>query len=175
MSDMTEPQVPAPARQPHLRLLPSFIGDTSRSKPLYIIKGWLLTLLPSLALAALAASLFQQAEGPDFGEQPAAILLFALVVFAPVVETLIMVPPLLLLNRLFGPTPAVILSALGWGVAHSLQAPMWGFVIWWPFFVFSSVLLVWRKKSLVTGMLLVMGIHAMQNAVPTLLLVSGIK
>lgn len=174
MPDMMEPHVLVPARQPHLRFLPSFIADTGHSKPLYVLKGWLLTLLPSLALAALVGMILQPSEGPDFGAAAGPILLFALVVFAPVVETLIMVPPLLLLNRLFGATPAAILSAVGWGIAHSLSAPAWGLIIWWPFLVFSSILLVWRKKSLWTGMLLVMCIHALQNALPALLLLAGL-
>jgi hypothetical protein len=170
---MTEPHLPAPARPLHLRLLPSFIADTSQPKTAYVLKAWLLTLLPSMALAAAAAALFPDVQGPEFGP-PGLLLLFLLVVFAPVLETLIMLPPLLLLNRLFGPADAAILSALGWGIAHSLQAPAWGLIIWWPFFVFSSILLAWREKSLITGIMLVVLIHAMQNAVPgTLLLGSG--
>lgn len=170
---MMEPQVPARAQPPHLRFLPSFIADLDHLRSHYILKGWLLTLLPSLVLAGIVGTIFGEAQGPEFG-QPGLLLLFALVVFAPVVETLIMVPPLLLLNRLFGPTPAAILSALGWAIAHSLQATLWGLIIWWPFFVFSSILLVWRRRSLATGMALVMAIHAMQNAVPALLLYSGL-
>ena len=168
---MTNPQAPAVARQPHLRFLPSFIADTRHNKALYVLKGWLLTLLPSMALAAVAGTLFGSESGPKF-EASGPVLLFLLVVFAPVVETLIMVLPLLLLNRLFGPAPAVILNALGWGIAHSLQAPAWGLIIWWPFFVFSTIILVWRKRSLATGMLLVMCIHAMQNAGPALLMLA---
>jgi len=170
---MMEAQAPAPARQPHLRLLPAYIGDLDHPKSHYVLKTWLLTLLPSLALAGIISALVGRAEGPEFGP-PGLWLLFALVVFAPVVETLIMVPPLLLLNRLFGPTAAAILSAVGWAIAHSLQATLWGLIIWWPFFVFSSILLIWRRKSLATGMALVMAIHAMQNAVPALLLFSGL-
>jgi hypothetical protein len=177
MTDMTEPQVPAPPRPLHLRLLPAFIGDTGHSKGLYILKGWLLTLLPSLLLAALAGFVFSTFFGdpkePEFPDVGAPTLLSLLVLFAPIVETLIMVPPLLLLNRMFGPAAASALSAIGWGVAHSMQAPIWGFVIWWPFFVFSAIILAWHKKSLVTGMLIVMAIHGMQNAVPALVLLAG--
>jgi hypothetical protein len=168
---MTNSQAPAPVRQPHLRFLPSFIADTERNKALYVLKAWLLTLLPSMALAVIAGSLVGNESGPKF-DASGPVLLFLLVVFAPVVETLIMVLPLLLLNRLFGPTAAVILNALGWGIAHSMEAPAWGLIIWWPFFVFSTIVLVWRKKSLATGMLLVMCIHAMQNAGPALLMLA---
>jgi membrane protease YdiL (CAAX protease family) len=176
MADMTEPLAAAPVRPLHLRLLPAFIGDTGHSRRGYILKGWLLTLLPSLALAAVVGMIFSaffgKPQAPEFGE-PGPVLVFLMVLFAPVVETLIMVPPLLILNRLFGPSPAAALSAIGWAIAHSLQAPIWGFVIWWPFFVFSTIILVWRKKSLVTGMLIVMAIHGMQNAVPALVLLAG--
>jgi len=168
--------VPEPVRPPHLRLLPRFIGDTGHPRALYILKAWLLTLLPSLALALLVGmvliAIYGEPRAPEFPHQ-GLLLAFMLVFFAPVVETLIMVPPLLLLNRLLGPAPAAILSAAGWAVAHSLQEPAWGLVIWWPFLVFSSILLVWREKSLATGMLIVIAIHAMQNAVPGLLLLAG--
>jgi membrane protease YdiL (CAAX protease family) len=171
---MMEPHAPVSARGGHLRFVPAFLGDVGHPKPSYVLKSWLLTLLPSLALAAIVGMFAGDAATPEFGA-PGLLLLFALVVFAPVVETLIMVPPLLLLNRLFGPAAAVILSALGWGIAHSLQAPIWGLIVWWPFFVFSSILLVWRKKSLATGMALVMAVHALQNAVPAALLISGLS
>ncbi len=172
---MTERREPVSLRQPHLRFLPAFLADTSQPKALYILKGWLLTILPSIALAVLigiiSTTIAGQAQGPSFAQR-GPLLAFLLVVFAPVVETLIMVPPLLLLNRLFGPAAAAILSALGWAIVHSLQVPIWGLIIWWPFFVFSVILLVWREKSLLTGMLIVMAIHGMQNAVPALLLLA---
>ena len=174
---MNEPIQPAPPRPLHLRLLPVFIGDTHHSRPLYVLKGWLLTLLPSLALAALVGMVFSaffgEPQGPSFPQVPPGMLAFLLVVFAPVTETLAMVPPLLTLNRFLGPTPAVALSALGWGIVHSIQAPIWGLVAWWPFFVFSAILLAWRRRSLVTGILIVMAIHGMQNAVPASILLAS--
>jgi len=174
MAELTEPH--GPARPLHLRLLPAFIADTGHSRPLYVLKGWILTLLPSLLLAALvsivSSTFFGEPQKPEFPKVAAPLLLFLLVVFAPVVETLIMVPPLLVMNRLFGPAPAAALSAIGWGIGHSLQAPTWGLVIWWPFFVFSAIILAWRGKSLITGVLIVMAIHGMQNAVPALLLLA---
>jgi hypothetical protein len=160
------------ARVPHPRFLPAFLRDTGHSKPAYVVKAWLLTLLPSLALAMIAGAVVGEEKGPNFG-QPGYVLFFLLVVFAPVVETLIMVPPLLVLNRLFGPTPAMLLSALGWGVAHSLHAPVWGFVVWWPFLIFSAILLIWREKGLGRAMLIVIAVHALQNMVPALLLISS--
>jgi hypothetical protein len=90
------------------------------------------------------------------------------VVFAPAVETLIMGAVLLIL-LLFLPRPAaIIVSAAGWGVAHSLVAPIWGVVIWWPFLVFSTLFVAWRRRSLMLAFLLPMCVHALQNLLPAL-------
>ncbi len=164
--------VPAAGERPlYQRLLPRFLADGGQNSLLYVVKGWLLTLLPSLGLALVIGAMFGvEQSGPEFGAL-GPLLAFLLVVFAPVTETLLMTPPLLLLNRLFGPSAAVALSAAGWGVLHSLAAPAWGLVVWWPFLVFSAVILIWRERSQTwRGMVLVMAIHALQNAVPTLAL-----
>jgi len=76
-----------------------------------------------------------------------------------------MIPPLWALNRIAGAGPAAIGSALLWGVSHSLAVPVWGLVVWWPFLILSVALLTWRRRGLGTAVLLVAGIHAMQNAV----------
>jgi hypothetical protein len=128
----------------------------------------------------LAADLHRQLAVPD-AQMPVfpetgLWLYFLLVVFAPVAETLLMVPPLLLLNRFLGPAPAVAGSAILWGALHSLAAPSWGLVAWWPFFIFSAILLIWREqRSLTAGMLVVIVIHALQNGVAGLALLLGVE
>jgi membrane protease YdiL (CAAX protease family) len=106
---------------------------------------------------------------------PAGPMFFLLVVFAPIVETLIMGAVLLLLERLFGFLPALLLSAIAWGLAHSLQAPAWGLVIWWPFLIFSLTFLVWRRRSLLLAFAMPAAVHGLQNLVPAVLLVSGLE
>jgi hypothetical protein len=103
------------------------------------------------------------------------LLLFLLVRVRARVETLIMGAVLLVLDRLFGFLPAVLLSAIGWGIAHSLQAPAWGLVIWWPFLIFSLCFLVWRQRSLALAFAVPAAVHALQNSLPALLLVSGLE
>lgn len=149
----------------HRRLLPAFLFDTDQPKPLYIAKAWLLAFLPSVALAGLVAWLAPEAPAPDFGGTGAGVA-FAVILFAPVAETLLMTPPVLILARLLGPAAAVIGSALLWGVLHSLAAPLWGLVIWWPFLVFSAVLLAWREQGLGTAMAMAACVHMMQNLIP---------
>ena len=148
-----------------MRPLPAFLFNTDQPKLLYILKAWLLVFLPSIALGLIVSQFAGSSSGPQFGMRGPK-LLFMVTVFAPVLETLIMVPPLLLFNRLFGPRVAVILSALGWAVAHGLAATIWGFVVWWPFLIMSIALLVWRaERGLLVAIGMVIAIHALQNGV----------
>ncbi len=125
--------------------------------------------LPALGLAALWAALFPAAANPVFPGDPWTVF-FAVVVFAPVVETLIMAAALELLLRLVPVGWAVALSTLGWAVAHSLAAPVWGLVIWWPFLIFSLLYVAWRKRSIAGAIGIVAAVHALNNLVPALLL-----
>lgn len=156
-------------RPSYLRFLPNFLFDASGSKPGYVVRAWLLTLVPSLALSALVSALAPAAEQPDLPTQGFAAVL-AIVLFAPLVETLAMAPPLLLFARLFGAGPAVLLSAAGWGIVHSLAAPIWGLVVWWPFLVLSIAFLTWRSVGLVTALAMTAAIHAAHNAAGAALL-----
>lgn len=137
-----------------------------------IVVGWLTAFLPSIFLAAIGALLLPQAERPQFQVDGTAAIL-ALVAFAPLVETLIMGAVLLVLLRFLPPAAAILVSAIGWGVAHSLVAPIWGLVIWWPFLVFSTLFVTWRSRSLVLAFLIPMCAHALQNLLPALVLLVG--
>ncbi len=98
------------------------------------------------------------------------LLLFA---FAPLVETLIMAAVLSLLAHFLSPTPAVLLSAALWGIAHSLQAAAWGLVIWWPFVIFSTLYMVWRERSIMAALGVATATHALQNLLPALTIAFG--
>ena len=142
-------------------------------KPLRaIIAGWAVAFLPSMALAVLGAALFPQAARPEFQVDGTAAIL-ALVAFAPAVETLIMGAVLLILLLFLPPVAAVIVSAAGWGIAHSLVAPIWGVVIWWPFLVFSTLFVAWRRRSMLLAFLIPACVHALQNLVPALAIATG--
>jgi hypothetical protein len=148
-----------------LHPLPAFLADTGQAKLLYIAKAWLLVFIPSVALSVGISLLVQKPAGPEFGAS-GLTLFFLLVVFAPVVETLLMIPPLLLIDRFAGHRPAIVGSAIFWGVLHSLAAPLWGLIVWWPFLILSAIFLVWRReRGLWTAMLIVTAVHALQNAV----------
>ena len=136
-----------------------------------IFVAWILCVAGSLALSAATAFILPDLGRPQFPTVSPGMLIFALVLFAPFVETLIMAAALELMLRLRIPPPvAIALSALGWGVAHSLQAAAWGLVIWWPFLIFSTLYVTWSRRSAWAGVGIVFVVHALQNLGPALLL-----
>jgi membrane protease YdiL (CAAX protease family) len=160
-------------RPAYLRFLPRFLFDADHPKLLFVLKAWLLALLPSFALSGLISAATsvtaQQVEQPDIPTE-GPLALFALIVIGPLLETLIMAAILLGLRRLVGPGPAVVLSALLWAVGHSLAASIWGLVVWWPFLIFSIAFLTWCGRSFWLGVGLVTLIHGLQNATVGVLL-----
>lgn len=136
-----------------------------------IATGWLFAFPPSLLLAALAHWLLPGVEQPSFDVQGTATI-WLLVIFAPLFETLIMAAVLEVLQRIVPPAAAIALSSIGWGVAHSLAAPAWGLVIWWPFLIFSALYVTWSRRSAWMAIGIVFAVHALQNLGPALLLLS---
>jgi membrane protease YdiL (CAAX protease family) len=161
------------ARPPYLAFLPRFLFETDRVKARYIGKAWLVALLPSIALSLLAGQAAPGAAQPDISVATP-LLLFLLVLGGPFAETLIMGGLLLGLDRLFGPGPAAIVSAILWGIAHSLLVPIWGLIIWWPFLILSVAFLTWRPRGLWVGIAMATAIHGLQNSVAAVgLLMAG--
>ena len=139
-----------------------------------VLVGWLLAIIGSLVLAAVGGLLAPQLATPQFPQMPVGVLLFLLVVFAPLVETLIMAGVLELLLRLrVPPLAAIVTSTLGWAIAHSLEAAAWGLVIWWPFLIFSTLYVVWRRRSYLAAFWIPAAAHALQNLFPALLIAWG--
>ncbi|GAA4739466.1 hypothetical protein GCM10023264_00490 [Sphingomonas daechungensis] len=138
-----------------------------------VVTAWATAFIPSILLSAVVAQLLPEQPHPNFDGLTPGMLIFGLVVFAPVVETLIMGTVLLVLLRFMKPVTAIVLSAVGWGIAHSMQFPIWGLTIWWPFLVLSTLFVAWRERSLWLAFALPMVAHGMQNLGPALLIVSG--
>ena len=154
-----------------LRFLPAPLREPRRAW-LAILTGWLLSIVGSLALAALSRAIAPQLPAPAF-PMTGLTAVFLLVVFAPVLETLIMAGFLSLFLRFMPPAAAILLSAAGWGVAHSLEALGWGLVIWWPFLIFSTLFVVWRQRGFWAGVGIAATTHALQNLGPGLLVAFG--
>ncbi|HXH52762.1 MAG TPA: CPBP family glutamic-type intramembrane protease [Sphingomicrobium sp.] len=154
-----------------LNLLPRPLLEPRR--PLVAIAtGWVTAFVPSILLAWLVTTLMPPGSQPSF-EVDGTLAVFMLVIFAPLVETLIMAGILTLLLRFTAPATAVLVSAALWGIAHSLMAPAWGLVIWWPFLVFSTLFVTWRQRSLLAALAVPATVHALQNLPPALLLLQA--
>ena len=154
-----------------LSYLPAAVLEPRRAW-LAISVGAALTLAGSQALSAVANVFAPALAQPDFAKRGTTVFLL-LILFAPLVETLVMAILLGVLARFVSPTLAVLISAALWGIAHSLQAAAWGLVIWWPFVIFSTLYMVWRQRSVMAGIGVAAATHALQNLLPALKIAFG--
>ncbi len=154
-----------------LRFLPVQVREPRRAW-LAIPIAVALTLSGSILLSMAADGLAPQLGKPEFPIK-GAFALALLVVFAPFIETLLMAAVLGLLARFLPATGAVLASAVLWGIAHSLQAPVWGLVIWWPFLIFSTLYMVWRQRGVIIAIAVVATTHALQNLGPAIMVAFG--
>ena len=134
-----------------------------------IIVGWLVVSIPALGLAVLAGWLLPNASSPDLPHE-GMIAVVAIVIISPLLETLIMAAVIELGLLVLAPLQMVILSSIGWGIAHSLAAPAWGLVIWWPFLIFSTLYVTWRGEGRLKALAIVATVHALNNLIPALML-----
>ncbi|MGP7796179.1 hypothetical protein [Sphingomonas sp. CLY1604] len=175
MTDLSLDTTTAPAwrrgRGP-LRVLPALLFR-DRQPWLAILVGWVLTIAGSTALSFVIAHLVPDHAGPDLGDTSAPVKLFLIALFSPVIETLVMAAILAVLLRLLGAWQAVVASAAIWGVLHSLASPWWGAVIWWPFLIFSTLYVTWRRRGFWRAAALVAAVHILQNVFPAILIVTG--
>lgn len=149
-----------------------FFFNTEIPMGRYIVRSGVVSLVPSLLIgAALAGSgVLTEENAPQNNLSDPAVILFAFVLFAPIFESFVMAAGLYLLSFFTRrPLRLAAMSAVVWGVLHSLIAPIWGLTIAWPFFVFSCAYLAWRRRSWWRGMYAAISIHAFQNLFPSLI------
>ena len=112
----------------------------------YTLRAAAIGVLPSILLVVVVAGL-ASLVGIDVGRPPEIRLgaggLIAVVVLAPVLETLLLAA---LALRSWLPIAAV--SAIAWGLLHGLVAPLWFFGTVWSFFVFGAAYIAWRPRSI---------------------------
>jgi hypothetical protein len=149
----------------YLAIMPPFLFKTDSNVARYIIRSWLLSLCGSLVLAIIAERLLPSTHAmpPRSVENPAVII--SMVLIAPVVETVIMAGILLLLLTVLGPGPAVVISAIGWGAAHSIVATKMVLITWWSFLIFSIAFVTWsRAIGSIRAVLIAIAVHALDNS-----------
>lgn len=164
---------PAEERAVPERALPAFVPDffAYPQRPfLTLVAGWLLAILGAFAIAATLAMIVPEAQAPDFdafvGKGWFSVI--AIAVVTPFIETLILAVTVLVMLRYIPTIQAILLSAFGWAIVHSLSAPIWGLVIFWPFVIFTTLFVVWRQRSFLWGFAMAWGVHVMQNFLPSL-------
>ena len=151
--------------------------NSSQSIPGYIGKAFLISAIPSLALAWMLWLLFPDAESPSItyegGLMPLLILFVSIVIFGPLLETSIMRFFIFLIRKVTQKLwPITFLSAFIWAVLHSLSVPLWGVVAFWPFVVFTISFQVWREVSINHALLITSAIHGCHNFIAFMIVVS---
>ena len=150
-----------------LRVLPAPLREPRRAW-LAIPIAWLLSFVGSLALAALATKFFPEAPQVQIPPAPPWLLFFGFAIFSPVVESILMGLGLKFMMIWMRPGWAILASAILWGILHSLQFPLWGLAIWWPFLIFSTLFVVWQQRGFWTGVWVAAATHFLQNLLPAL-------
>jgi len=150
-----------------LKFLPAPLREPRRAW-LAIPLAWLLSFFGSLALAALVHWIAPNARSIEIPRLPAWLIIGAFAVVSPLVETILMGLGLKLLQRWMNPPAAILVSAIVWGILHSLQIPIWGLAIWWPFLIFSTLFVVWQQRGFWTAVGVAAATHCLQNLYPSL-------
>ena len=150
-------------------MIPRTLRNTDQPILRYVWKAALLALIPSMVVSFLVG-LVASGIPPTF-KGPKPIIIFNVLFVAPWVETLIMWLILWILKRFIKRTISLAAaSALIWGVLHSTKLLPWGFVVFWPFFVFSFCFLQWEKKSKLKAIIATGLTHTCQNILPAIAL-----
>jgi len=157
-------------------VLHRFLFEPNRPLWRYCLLAGPIALLPSVALLVGVCFILEalgvntkafMPPGPD----PTLAGLFGTVVFAPVLETLLLGWFLSVLtslgkDRIF----VAISSAILWGGLHSLHGLLWFFGTVWSFFVFSAAYLAWRPTSFKHAFVAAATTHAFVNLVAAIVI-----
>jgi membrane protease YdiL (CAAX protease family) len=157
----------------YLRFLPPFLFQADGNAARYIVRAWLLAMLPAIGIAAVLWALFPDTASAPGREVTRFSIVLSVVVIAPLLETLLMGAILLVVQRLAGAGPAVAASVLVWGAVHGSVAVRWGIAISWSFLIFSVAFVTWRHAGLLKAFGVAAAIHALQNGAAVLLLLAA--
>ncbi|WP_438483070.1 hypothetical protein [Oleiharenicola lentus] len=147
------------------------LSDPNQRRTSYLARAWFLDV-PLTLLIVAAFNFITHTPWPDFSSFSLPRVLFAMCFFAPVAETLLMVPLFWLIRVFIKREEFVPLaSALMWAGFHSLAAPWWGLQIFWSFYIFSMCYVTWQKRSTWQAIGMTAALHILHNCVPAVFLV----
>jgi hypothetical protein len=145
-----------------------FLFNTRQPFWRYCLVAYPLALIPSLFLSA-AWYWFSEVSGVKLTPAPVvspyfATTFFLVVVFSPVLETLLLVFFIYIFSKVTNRNLVIAwLSALLWACMHGAVAGAWFFGVVWNFFIFSCAYLAWRRHSFAKGYFAAALIHALIN------------
>jgi hypothetical protein len=142
----------------------STLRNTDQPATLYILKAFLIALIPAMVISAYVTSL-QQFELRHVETSTTGFIDFlAVVIVAPVVETIIEIFVIVLLLKYINEkTLVVLISGFLWAFLHSTQLPIWGMTIFWSFIVSAIVCIEFLKYSKRRAFLIATAVHMAQN------------
>jgi hypothetical protein len=157
-----------------MTLTPKFVTDTNQRIWVYIPKVASFCLCGAILGGVLGALLLPGHPPNLFRTNGSALaLFFGLVIFSPIIETLLLACLVMLLCRIFRSDRNVALaSAAIWAVLHSLMAIRWGFSVFVGFYMMTLCYLVWARASVFRALVITAAIHASINLVPSLFIVT---
>ena len=117
-------------------------------------------------LALLVQKIVPDAQSIEIPKLPGWVIVLAFAIISPVVKSILMGLALKLMMRWLDPSIAILVSAVGWGILHSLEIPLWGLAIWWPFLIFSTLFVVWQQRGFWTGVGVAAATHCLQKSRP---------
>lgn len=138
----------------------------------YIRRAAVMSLVPSMFIAIMLHATGLMGDTPTSDKLSRinkGVMILLVLVFAPLVETLIMAGILRLLRRTRKSLPVLAgFSAVIWGLFHIGNGLMIPLVIAWPFYVFSAAYLTWRPQGWAKAIAIAATIHLIQNTLPAL-------
>jgi len=151
-----------------------FLRNSENSIWKYLPFAVIISIVPAYFISIGIFHFFPDTErvSQEFGSL---LSIFSLAVLAPVIESLMMIPLLILLQKLTKGNwfLSATISALIWAAFHSVFNIVWGFQVVWSFFIFSIIMITWMKKSKIISIAVTSWVHAIQNLIGVLLLYLG--
>ena len=151
------------------------LSDTEAGSVSYVIRAWLVALVPSLALFAVRVALGNAVWIAPLPPGAAAFAGYSVAV-APFLETALMLPLALALRslRVASDGPRVLALAALAAMAHGFGGSAWAVAgAFWPFVVYSAALFAGLRRSPIQAYLVTTAIHMLYNGAFVLVGVAG--
>jgi len=129
---------------------------------IYAIKVFLVAMAVAIPVNIFLDFLFPDSEGMVI--ELSLAFFMKVVIAAPIIETLIMIPIISIISKFTNNINYVsLISAIVWGIIHSLGYPLHGIGIFYSFYLMSMAYQYWDLHSRGHALLVVMTIHALFN------------